>query len=248
MPAPQRIVVTGGATNIGRAITERFLAAGARVVVGQPDPSIAASLVEKHGANRLAALRVDAGDPEQCRSFVAAAAAWLGGIDVLVNNAAVTGPGAARALAEIRSDYFDTLWRVNVGGVVFCAQAAAPWLARSEAGVIVNISSTNAFRPQRGALVYAATKAAVMSVTRSLARELAADRIRVVAIAPGDICTDQTAHIVPRADGLHADVIGQTPLGRGEVQDIAAAVCFVSSREAKFVTGATWVVDGGLLA
>ena len=146
MHATRRVVVTGGATNIGRAITEKFIAAGARVVVGQLDPAIARPLSEKYG-DRIHALRVDVGDPAQCRTFIDQSAAWLGGIDILVNNAAVTGPGAARTLLKIEPDYFENIFRVNVGGVLFCAQSAVPHLRESPTAVIVNISSTNALRP-----------------------------------------------------------------------------------------------------
>ena len=97
---PLRIIVTGGATNIGRAITEAFLAQGARVAVGQPDLAVALPLVKQYG-DRVIALRVDVGDPAQCRTFIDEAAQQLGGVDVLVDNAAVTGPGATRSMAEL---------------------------------------------------------------------------------------------------------------------------------------------------
>ena len=246
--APRRVVVTGGATNIGRAITTAFVAAGARVAVGQPDPAVAASLVRESGG-RVFARPVDVGDGARCREFIDTAADRLGGLDVLVNNAAITGEGA-RWLPEIDPAYAERMWRVNVGGVLFCAQAAVAHLRRAGGGAIVNLSSTNALRPQNGAMVYAATKAAVASVTRSLARELAADGIRVVAVAPGDIVTDRTAPLVAGAGpgGVHADVLGRTPLGRGRPADVAATVLHLCSDGARFVTGCTWLVDGGLSA
>ena len=246
---PKRIIVTGGATNIGRAITEAFLAQGARVVVGQPDVSVAAPLIEKYG-DRVIALPVDVGQPEQCRRFVDEAAARLGGLDVLVNNAAVTGPGTTRLLAEIDSEHVQKILNVNLGGVLFCSQAAVPHLQRSGGGTIIHISSINAIRPQRGAMVYAASKAAVSSVTQSMAKELAVDRIRVIAVAPGDIGTgrhDQLAKEMA-AKGVVSDVVGQTPLGVGAPQDVGAVVAFLCSEGAQFVTGTTWLVDGGLLA
>ena len=246
---PLRAVVTGGATNIGRAITEALVARGARVVVGQPDPATAAALVARPGG-QVTARAVDVGDPEQCARFVAAAVAELGGLDVLVNNAAITGPGAIALLPDVTPEHFDRMMRVNVGGALFCAQAAAPHLRAAGGGTIVNLSSVNALRPQRGAAAYAASKAALGSLTRSLARELAPDGVRVVAVAPGDIATDAAAQADAemRARGAGADVHGLTPLGRGRPGDIGAVVAFLVSPEARFVTGATWVVDGGLLA
>ncbi len=246
---PLRIIVTGGATNIGRAITEAFLAQGARVAVGQPDPAVAAPLVKQYG-DRVVALRVDVGDPAQCRAFIDEAAQRLGGVDVLVNNAAVTGPGATRPLAELDPAHVDLVLNVNVRGVLFCSQAAVPHLRRAGGGVIVHISSINAIRPQRGAMVYAASKAAVSSLAQSMGKELAVDNIRVVAVAPGDIATGQNIQLTQElaARGLVSDVAGQTPLGQGAPEDIGAVVAFLCSKGGRFVTGTTWVVDGGLLS
>jgi len=246
---PLRAIVTGGATNIGLAITEALLARGGRVAVGQPDPAIAAPLVERHG-DRVIALRVDVSDAAQCRAFVDEAAARLGGLDVLVNNAAITGPGSGRTLAEIDFAHLSLLFHVNLGGVVFCSQAAAPHLRLAGGGVIVNISSINAFWPQRGSMIYAATKAAVSSVTKSMAKELAPDSIRVVAVAPGDIRIDNSEVLEKEMNerGVVSDVANRTPLGRGRPTDISEVVAFLCSEEARFVTGATWTVDGGLMA
>lgn len=246
---PRRIAVTGGATNIGRAITEAFLARGARVAVGQPDPAVATPLVERYG-DRVIPLRVDVGDPAQCAGFIGAAAQALGGLDVLVNNAAITGAPALTGLDTLTPAEFSRLVAVNVGGVVFCSQAAVPHLRRAGGGVIIHISSINAPRPQRGAMIYAATKAAVSSLAQSMGKELAADRIRVVAVAPGDIRVDTSAAALDAlaARGAGGDVVNQTPLGTGAPVDIAETVAFLCSDAAKFVTGTTWVVDGGLLA
>ena len=244
-----RAIVTGGATNIGRAITERLLADGARVVVGQPDITVATTLREKYG-DRVVALQVDVADAAQCRAFVDEAARVLGGLDGLINNAAITGAKALTTLGELPSDDFDRMMKVNLGGPIFCAQAAVPHLREAGGGVIVNVSSVNAFKPQAGGMVYAATKAALGSVTQSMARELASDGIRVVAVAPGDIRVDTSeASAKTMAErGLDSGIAAQTPLGQGEPNDIAETVAFLCSGKAKFVTGTTWVVDGGLLA
>ncbi len=244
-----RVIVTGGATNIGRAISEAFLARDANVVVGQPDATAAASLIEQYG-ERVSALEFDAGDAKQCRRFVDQAAARLGGVDILVNNAAITGAAALAKLESLAAEDFERVMQVNLGGPIFCSQAAVPHLREAEGAVIVHISSVNAYKPQPGALVYAATKAALTSLTQSMGRELAADGIRVVAVAPGDIPVDTSeASAQQMADaGLDSGIEAQTPLGRGEPNDIAETVAFLCSPQAKFVTGSTWVVDGGLLA
>ena len=144
----------------------------------------------------------------------------------------------------------DHIFNVNVRGVILCSQAVVPHLKRAGGGVIVHISSINAIRPQRGAMVYAASKAAVSSLAQSMGKELAADRIRVVAVAPGDIATGRSAQITQelKERGMTSDVAGQTPLGEGAPEDIGAVVTFLCSKGARFVTGTTWVVDGGLLS
>ena len=167
-----------------------------------------------------------------------------------MNNAAITGAGAVRFLDEVDEAHVELALNVNIKGVVFCSQAAAPHLRKAAGGVIVNISSINAFWPQRGAMIYAATKAAMTSLTQSMAKELAPDKIRVVAVAPGDIRVDTSDEMEEelRARGVGSDVINQTPLGRGSPPDIGEVVAFLCSGAAGFVTGTTWLVDGGLLA
>lgn len=244
-----KAIVTGGGTNIGRAITERLLAEGARVVVGQPDGFVTKPFAPDQ-ADRVTVLAVDVGDASRCRAFVDEAAQVLGGLDILVNNAAITGAKALAPLAELEASDFDRMVKVNLGGPIFCAQAAVPHLRSAGGGVIVHVSSVNAYKPQSGAMVYAATKAALGSVTQSMARELAADGIRVVAIAPGDIRVDTSAASAQemRERGLDSGIAAQTPLGAGEPNDIAETVAYLCSSKAKFVTGTTWTVDGGLLA
>jgi NAD(P)-dependent dehydrogenase (short-subunit alcohol dehydrogenase family) len=246
---PLRAIVTGGATNIGLAISEAFLARGGRVVVSQRQRGLPPEVAKRYG-DRLIVLPVDVGQPALCKEFIAEAAKRLGGIDVLVNNAAITGGGAVRNLAGIDEAHVDSILNVNIKGVIFCSQAAAPHLRAAGGGVIVNISSINAFRPQRGATVYAASKAAMTSLTQSMAKELAPDRIRVVAVAPGDIRIDSSGEVEQalKAQGAGSDVINQTPLGQGVPPDIGEVVAFLCSDAAKFVTGTTWLVDGGLLA
>ncbi|HRE80742.1 MAG TPA: SDR family NAD(P)-dependent oxidoreductase [Opitutaceae bacterium] len=244
-----RAVVTGGATNIGRAISEALIAQGGRVVVGQPDVSVAKPLLEKYG-DRVRALTVDVGDPAQCTRFIDEAAAVWGGLDVLVNNAALVGAPAMASLEALDAASFQRLVGVNLGGVLFCSQAAARHMRAQKRGVIIHISSINAIRPQRGAMLYAAAKAAVSSLAQSMGKELAADGIRVVAVAPGDIRVDTSESLILEMSrrGVVSDVANQTPLGPGVPSDVAQVVAFLCSDQARFVTGTTWLVDGGLLA
>jgi len=245
---PRRIAVTGGATNIGRAITECFLASGAIVAVGQHRSS-ASPLLEKYG-DRVKAIPLDQGDAESCGQFVAEAAELMGGLDVLVNNAAVTGPGSSRAFIDLDTHFVNQVVDINLKGVIFCSVAAARIMREQGSGVIINISSINAFRPQSNASVYAATKAALNNLTQSMAKELGTSGIRVVAVAPGDIWTDTYEQVIAeqRERGADKEIAGQAVLGQGQPVDIAETVCFLASEKARYVTGVTWIVDGGLLA
>lgn len=245
-----RALVTGGATNIGRAITECLVRDGAAVVVGQPDPSVAAALVARH-PGRVTAVAYDQGRPEDCRRLVATAVETLGGLDVLVNNAALSGAGAGGAFLDLDDAAIDRILAVNLRGVIQLSVAAGRIMrAQGTGGVIVHISSINALRPQLNASVYAATKAALSNLAQSMAKELAPHHIRVVAVAPGDIWTDTYEKLLQelKAKGLQSDVAGQTPLGQGQPSDIGEMVAFLVSSRARYVTGTTVVVDGGLLA
>lgn len=247
---PRRVLVTGGATNIGRAITECFLREGARVAVGQLEAGPAEELVKAHG-DRVIALSFDQGCAEDCRRLVEEAARQLGGLDVLVNNAAITGPGAGRAFLELDGNFIDQMLNVNLKGVIHLSVAAGRVMRDQGAGgVIVHIASTTAFRPLRDTSMYSATKAALVNLACSMAKELGEFGIRVVAIAPGDIWTDTYEKVKQQriASGGHEQIVGQAVLGQGQPDDIGDIVAFLASPQAAYVTGTTLVVDGGLLA
>jgi NAD(P)-dependent dehydrogenase (short-subunit alcohol dehydrogenase family) len=247
---PERVLVTGGATNLGRAITECFLRDGARVAVGQPDPQAARPLLERHG-DRVVALGFDQAKPADCRRLVAESIRALGGLDVLVNNAAVTGPGSDRSFLESDDAYVDRVIDVNLRGVIHLSVAAGQAMRdQGTGGVIVHITSINALRPQRNASIYAATKAALGNLAQSMAKELGGYGIRVVAVAPGDIWTDTYARLVEEMEktGTGQDVAGLAVLGQGQPVDVGELVAFLASPRARYITGTTVVVDGGLLA
>ena len=248
--APRRVLVTGGATNIGRAITECFVREGARVAVGQPDPAVASDLVQRHGA-RVVPIAFDQARPEECRRLVLDAAVQLGGLDVLVNNAATTGPGTSQPFLDLDESLIDLTINVNLRGLIHVSIAAGRLMRdQGTGGVIVHISSINAVRPQRGAAVYAATKAAVSNLAQSMAKELGGFGIRVIAVAPGDIRTDTFEAVKDEMikAGTAGEILGQAVLGQGQPPDIGEVVCFLASPKARYVTGTTWIVDGGLLA
>lgn len=246
--AQRRVIVTGGATNIGRAITTRFLEAGARVVAGQPDISAVEPFEGPHAEN-VALLQYDQGVAGSCEQFMAAAVESLGGLDVLVNNAAISGLGSSCSFWDLDPAYVSRMLDVNLKGVILCSLGGAKAM-RDAGGVIINISSINAFKPQAMASVYAAAKAAVGNLTQSMAKELGASGIRVVAVAPGDIWTDTYDDLIAEmtARGDDKEIVGQAVLGQGQPIDIAEAVYFLASDKARYITGTTLTVDGGLLA
>jgi NAD(P)-dependent dehydrogenase (short-subunit alcohol dehydrogenase family) len=243
-------VVTGGGTGIGAAIARRLADAGVAVVVGQPTEALATEAVERlQGSGRqLAPFGGDLRDPAACRGIVTTCIDAFGRIDILVNCAALTGAGALGPLIEFDDARMDEIVNLNLTAPARCLREAA---ARMDGGgVIVNVSSVAAHAAQELAAMYAATKAGLEGLTRGAALELAPRGIRVVAVAPGDIDTATSHDIVSETataggSGRYEFV---TPLGRrGRPEDIAEAVAFLCSDGARFITGATLVVDGGFL-
>ncbi|MEU9338825.1 SDR family NAD(P)-dependent oxidoreductase [Streptomyces sp. NPDC048290] len=238
------VLVTGAARGIGAATVRRFAEEGARVLVTDVDPAAAE---ETAGALRAAGLDAGAfGCDVTDRASVEAAvahAAGLGSLDVLVNNAYHCSPDAPRF-----EDEPDATWArdldVTLTGAYRCARAALPHLAASGRGAVVNIGSVNGLR-DFGNHAYSAAKAGLGSLTRTLAGHAAGRGVRVNLVAPGTVRTTAWAG---RDDALDA-ARGLYPLGRvGEPEDIAAAVAFLASRDAAWITGTTLVVDGGLTA
>ncbi len=240
-----RALVTGGARGIGRAVADRLAADGARVAILDVDLPAGE---EVSGHVELAA---DVADPAAVASAIDAAAAALGGLTILVNNA---GFGTAKALDRYDDAEWARLVGVNLTGVWHGIRAAAPHL-RAAAGTgggsgpapsIVNVAGTAASRPTRGEGPYAAAKAGVVALTRTAALELA-PLVRVNAVSPGYIATRMTRAVVDD-DRLRARVEGRIPLGRiGQVDDVAGVVAFLCSADAAYLTGQDLVVDGGSL-
>lgn len=246
----KRALVTAGAAGIGLAIVEALLAVGVRVAVGQRDFSRLEPLLEKHSPN-LIGFPFDAAEPQECKRLVEDASEALGGLDILVNNAAVTGTLAARWFLDETPEHIDSVIDVNLKGTIHTSlHAARKMAAQKTGGVIIHVSSVAAFGAQQTASVYGASKAALTSLTQGMALELAAHNIRVVAVAPGDIQIEKSSAAAQAVNSLNPDprFIPSTPLGSGEPQDIGNIVAFLASQNAKFVTGTTWVVDGGWLS
>ncbi|MFG2597983.1 SDR family NAD(P)-dependent oxidoreductase [Streptomyces sp. NPDC048462] len=239
------VLITGAGQGIGAATARRLAAEGARVLVTDLDPEraarVAADIVAVGG--RAESLACDVTDRAAVEAAVAHAVAEFGALDVLVNNAYSCAPD--QALFE---DEPDDVWErdldVTLSGAYRCARAAMAHLAASGRGAIVSIGSVNGVQ-DFGNHAYSAAKAGLTSLTRTLAGHAGPRGVRVNLVTPGTIRTDAWSG---REDEL-ARVSGLYPLGRvGEPEDIAAAVAFLASRDAAWVTGTTLCVDGGLTA
>ena len=231
-------LVTGGSRGIGKAIAATMAASGAKVMISSRKlDALEAAAAEMDG--EVAVYAANAGEPESARACVAATIERFGRLDILVNNAA-TNPyyGATLGVDEGR---FDKTFQVNLRGPLFWCQAAWDQAMKDTPGVMVNIASVGGLRSEAGLGVYNLTKAALIHLTRQLANELGPTR--VVGIAPGLVQTDFAAFLVENFGDRLAQ---QLPLQRlGEPQDIANLAVFLASDAASWITGETYVIDGG---
>jgi 3-oxoacyl-[acyl-carrier protein] reductase len=237
-------LVTGGSRGIGRATGEALAAQGAHVVLGYASGEAAAreaveSIVGKGG--KAEAVRLDVTETAATEQAIAETAKRLGRLDILVANAGVAIDGL---LLRLGDDDFDRTLAVNLKGAVTCARAAVKVMMRARTGRIVFISSVVGETGNAGQTAYAASKAALLGVTKSIAREYASRAITVNAVTPGFIDTDMTAELT---DEQRLNIARQAPLGRtGTAPEVAAAVVFLASDEAAYVTGHALRVNGGM--
>jgi 3-oxoacyl-[acyl-carrier protein] reductase len=231
-------IITGGARGIGEAITRELAAGGARVVINYARSAAAAEALAAEVGGL--AVEADISTPAGAKALVDAARA-LGSIDVLVNNAGITKDGLMLRMS-------DEDWRgvmdLNLDGVFrMCRDVSAVMLSQRR-GSIINITSLSGVRGNAGQANYAASKAAVAALSRSLAKELAKRNIRVNCVAPGFIDTDMVRAMDPR---IVEGVTQAVPMRRlGKASEVAKVVRFLASDDASYVTGQEWLVDGGL--
>ena len=238
----RRALVTGGAGGIGLATARRLARSGARVAVVDLDEAGAQAAVEgiRRDGGEGVAIAADVSDEPAVARAVEQTTEALGGLDVLVNNAGIL---IIKAFHEMTLEDWDRTFAVNLRSLFLTCQAALPALRASSAGAIVNIASMAALRYTVPHVPYAATKGGVVAFTRDLAFELAADRIRVNAIAPGPTATGMMAQI---SDEQLESSGMRFLLGRiGRPEDVAEAVAFLASDRAAYITGALLPVTGG---
>ena len=235
-------LVTGASRGIGRAVAERLAARGAKVACVATRAENCAATVEAIGAagGTALALGADVSDTEAVTGLVAQVQKELGGLDVLVNNAGLTRD---QILLRMSEEDFDRVISVNLKGAWNFLKASTRTLMKS-GGCVVNISSVVGLTGNAGQANYAASKAGLIGLTKSAAKELASRNVRVNAVAPGFIETDMTAAI---ADGAAEALLDGIPLKRmGSPMDIALAVDYLTGPGGAYVTGQVIVVDGGL--
>jgi NAD(P)-dependent dehydrogenase (short-subunit alcohol dehydrogenase family) len=243
----KRVLVTGAARGLGRAFAEAAAAAGARVVLADKleEAGRAAAAEIAQSGKQASFVAIDLADPASITSAVAEAATRLGGLDGLINNAAIATGIGGKSFEEIDIATWDQVMTVNIRGTWLVTREAAPHLRRSGAGRIVNIASDTALWGAPRLLHYVASKGAIIAMTRSLARELGADRIAVNAIAPGLTIVEATDY-VPE-DRHHLYVENRAMQRRQMPEDVVGAVLFLLSDEAAFVTGQLLPVNGGFV-
>lgn len=240
-------VVTGGARGIGRAIALAFAHEGAEVAVADihlDGAQQAAALVAERGGPPAFAVSVDVADPASVARMVEAVAERFGGIDVLVSNAALWGTLQRRPFWEIPAEEWDRVMAVNAKGTFLCSAAVLPYMRRRGKGKIILIGSAGIWPAQSRLAHYLASKAALVGLARSMARELGPERICVNLVHPGP--TDTGVPVQPREwleerNRLRAIQRMQVP------EDVTGAVVFLASDESDFITGQQLIVDGGMV-
>lgn len=237
-------VVTGGGRGIGRAVCLELATQGADVVLcyagSEATARQTAAACEAMGVRALT-VRCDVSSPQQVARLMETALQEFGRIDILVNNAGITRDGL---LMSMKEEDFDQVIAANLKGTFLCMKAVSRQMVKQRYGRIVNLSSVVGLRGNAGQVNYAASKAGVVGMTKSAAKELAGRGVTINAVAPGFIDTDMTAAMPERA---RAATLASIPMGKmGAAEDVAKAVAFFASDSAAYITGQVLCVDGGM--
>jgi 3(or 17)beta-hydroxysteroid dehydrogenase len=240
------VLLTGGAMGLGKAATKALLAEGATVIITDIDEAAGRATAAELGCDYL---HQDVTDWPRWQAIIAEVEASHGRLDVLVNNAAITVFGS---IADISPEDFKRCYTVDVDSIFMGCKAAIPLMAKSGGGSIVNFSSAAGNKPSPDLAAYNSAKAAVVTLTKSIALYCAREKngVRVNSVQPGTILTPNVESVIagtPDPDATRAAFSIAQPIGRmGEVEDIAHLVVYLASDESKFATGAPFIVDGGL--
>jgi NAD(P)-dependent dehydrogenase (short-subunit alcohol dehydrogenase family) len=246
--AGRATIVTGAATGIGRGVATRFARAGANVLLADVDAAGVAQVAEGLAAEGFSATSstADVSDPADAEALVGVAVDRFGGLDVLVNNAAIQ---IENTIEDLDPDGWDRLMSVNMKGVYLCSKFAIGAMRARGGGAIVNMASINGFWVEPGLGAYCASKGGVIALTRSTAADFGRDGIRCNCICPGYIDTGMAARYLdslPDPEKARAEVAAQHAVGRvGTPEDVAALAQYLASDAASFATGGAFVLDGG---
>lgn len=245
-------LITGGGTGIGKGIACALLNEGAKLMLAQRRLSVVQETAHQLDPSGMCvqARACDVSSRQQVQQVIKETLEVFGKIDILVNNAAITGMPALSPFLKCSDETWDTILDVNLKGTFICSQEVARHMATQGKGVILNISSVGAFAAQQLAAAYCASKAGMEGLTKAMALDLASQGIRVNGIAPGDIVVEKNQAIVQdlAEAGVDSAYVRKTPLGRrGLPEEIGKAAAFLASDDASFVHGTTLIVDGGFL-
>lgn len=241
-------IVTGAGSGIGRAIALAMMREGAHVVlVGRRKDRVEAVASEAEGS--AISVAADVSKRDEIEHVLQETVKAFGGINVLVNNAGILHAGTAEQITEVQ---WDETFNINVRGLWLLSRAALPYLRKAGGGSIINVASVLGINGVRNRAAYAASKGAVVLLTKCMAIDHGHENIRVNAICPSFVETDLTAEVLSKAadpDAMRRERIGVHPIGRlGKPEDMAGLAIYLASDESSWVTGAAFPVDGGYLA
>lgn len=234
-------IITGGASGIGLAAVKRFVQEGAEVAILDYNEQAGEKVAAQYG-DEVAFFKVDVSNQAEVQQAIRAIATHFGKIDILINNAGITRDAS---LLKMSAEDFDKVIQINLNGVFYCTQAVVPYMIEQTYGKIINTSSVSAERGNFGQTNYTATKAALIGMTKTWAKEFGRKGINVNAVAPGFVETEMVDSVPGEITGMITTITSMQRMGKPE--DVANAYLFLASDEASYITGHVLHVDGGIM-